>query len=187
MTSADRPFAWPELISLVVFDFDGVMTDNRVLVFDDGREAVMCNRGDGLGIDHLRAAGIAMVILSTERNPVVAMRARKLKLPVLHGLADKAATLVALLQKLSVPPAEVAYIGNDTNDLGCLKLVGLPIAVADAHADIASAVRLTLDRNGGDGAVRQFADLLLHAVAQGHTSLRTDVIQRISQLEGLET
>ena len=71
---------WPDPVALVVFDFDGVMTDNRVLVFSDGTEAVMCHRGDGLGIDRLREAEVPMLILSTETNPVVAARARKLKL-----------------------------------------------------------------------------------------------------------
>ncbi len=156
---------WPPSVDLVVFDFDGVMTDNRVLVFQDGSEAVVCSRADGLGLDRLREAGVEMMILSTETNPVVAARARKLRMPVIHGQKDKAATLAALLAERGTDPARVVYVGNDANDLGCLAMVGLPVAVADAVPEVIATARWVLTRNGGDGAVREFCDHLANHLA----------------------
>jgi 3-deoxy-D-manno-octulosonate 8-phosphate phosphatase (KDO 8-P phosphatase) len=152
---------WPDRIDLVVFDFDGVMTDNTVLVTVNGDEAVRCNRSDGWGIKNLRDAGVEMMILSTEAHPVVGARARKLDLPCLQGLVDKAAALADELGRRGVDPAHVVYLGNDTNDLGCFRLVGLPVAVRDAHPEATAEVRHVLDRRGGDGAVRELCDLIL--------------------------
>lgn len=151
---------WPSKIELVVFDFDGVMTDNAVFVSDDGREMVRCNRSDGWGIKMLRDAGIEMMILSTEEHPVVSARARKLKLRCMQGVAEKAAALAEELGRRGIDPAHVVYLGNDTNDLGCFALVGLPVAVADAHPDVLSAVRHVLTNRGGEGAVRELCDLI---------------------------
>jgi N-acylneuraminate cytidylyltransferase len=153
-----------DAIDLVVFDFDGVMTDNRVLVFQDGTEAVFCNRADGLGIDRLREAGMKMLILSTEKNSVVAARARKLQIPVAHGESDKSSYLVSYLAKNKIDPSRVAYVGNDTNDLGCLSLVGLPVVVADAAPEVRHVAKWILSRKGGDGAVREFCDRLCNPV-----------------------
>jgi|SRR3989339_763614 len=152
---------WPERLDLIVFDFDGVMTDGRVLVMADGSEGVMCNRSDGLGIDFLRDANIPMLILSTETNPVVAARARKLQLPVIHGVKDKAALLAQHLSDHGISPANVAFVGNDNNDLGCLKLAGLSVVVADAYPDVIEVADIILKNKGGHGAVREFCDLIL--------------------------
>jgi N-acylneuraminate cytidylyltransferase len=154
---------WPESVDLVVFDFDGVMTDNRVLVFPDGSEAVCCHRGDGLGIDRLRQAGVPMIVLSTEKNAVVAVRARKLQIPVVHGLSDKAEFLVEFLAERAIDPRRVAYIGNDVNDLDAMSLVGLPVAVADAVPEVRALAKWVLARKGGEGAVREFCDELLRS------------------------
>lgn len=152
---------WPQRIDLVVFDFDGVLTDNTVLVSEAGDEAVRCDRSDGWGIGRLREAGIDMLILSTEEHPVVSARARKLKLPCLQGVADKGAALAAELARRGIDAANVVYLGNDANDLGCFALAGLPVAVADAHPEAIAAVRLVLSRPGGRGAVRELCDLVL--------------------------
>ena len=152
---------WPARLRLVVFDFDGVMTDNGVLVDDRGGEAVRCDRGDGWGVARLRDAGVPMMVLSTEQHPVVAARCAKLGLPCVQGCGDKAAALSALLAERGIDPAEVAYVGNDVNDLGCLRLVGMPVAVADSHPEVLAACKLVLTRPGGRGAVREFCDLLL--------------------------
>jgi N-acylneuraminate cytidylyltransferase len=157
-----RPAAvWPERIDLVVFDFDGVMTDNTVTVTEKGDEAVRCHRGDGWGISCLREAGVPMLILSTEANPVVTARARKLDLPSLQGIADKRAALMEYLAEHGVDRASVVYVGNDANDAGCLDLVGLPVVVADATPEAAAHARLVLSRPGGDAAVRELCDLVL--------------------------
>lgn len=157
---------WPERISLVIFDFDGVMTDNRVYLNQDGLETVACNRGDGWGIGLLRRAGVKMMVLSTEPNPVVLARCRKLKLDCHHGIADKGAYLSDYLANGGIDPAEAVYLGNDSNDLACLKLVGLPAAVADAHPSILPYCKLILSRPGGDGAVRELCDLILDRVGK---------------------
>ena len=153
--------AWPRQVALVVFDFDGVMTDNAVQVDQDGRESVRCLRSDGLGIDDLRRAGIPAMVLSTESNPVVRARCEKLRLPVEQAVSDKGAFLRQYLAGKAIDPAAVIYVGNDTNDLGCFEVVGFPIAVADAHPAVKAAARIVLASAGGQGAVREVCDRLI--------------------------
>ena len=155
---------WPAHVQLVVFDFDGVMTDNTVWVNVHGGETVRCDRGDGWGIARLRDAGVPMVVLSTEEHAVVAARCAKLKLPCVQGSGDKAASLAALLAERGIEPADVIYVGNDVNDLSCLRMVGMPVAVGDAHPEVMAASKLVLTTKGGRGAVREFCDLLLAAL-----------------------
>lgn len=154
------PIPWPPRVELVVFDFDGVMTDNTVIVGYDGAEAVICHRGDGWGIARLREIGIPMLVLSTESNPVVAARCAKLQIPCHQGVGDKVAYLTHYLHEHNIPTAHVIYIGNDVNDLGCLQLVGLPVAVADAHPQVLGLARWILGQPGGHGAVREFCERL---------------------------
>lgn len=154
---------WPSDIELVVFDFDGVMTDNKVEVTADGDEFVKCNRSDGLGIDHLRDANIPMIVLSTEKHPIVKVRCEKLQLPCHQGIGNKAQYLTEYLQKENIDAAKVAYLGNDLNDLECLHMVGFPVVVADADPSVLGAARIVLSTPGGQGAVREFSDKLLAA------------------------
>ena len=151
----------PSKVALVVFDFDGVMTDDRVWVDQDGRESVAAHRGDGMGIALLRKAGIPAVVLSTEPNPVDADRCKKLQLPVQQDLKDKANALRKLLAERQVNPAQVVYLGNDINDLPCFPLVGCAVVVADAHPTARAAADLVLEHNGGHGAVRELVDMIL--------------------------
>ena len=148
-------------VELLVLDFDGVMTDNRVLVGQDGAEAVWCHRGDGWGIARLKEAEVEVVVLSTEANPVVAARCRKLGVECIQGCDDKLSTLQAMVQQHSLEPEQVAYLGNDVNDLACMRWVGVPIAVADALPEVQAVSRLVTTRPGGQGAVRQVADWIL--------------------------
>ena len=148
----------PRNIRLVVFDFDGVMTDNRVWVNERGEEWVACNRSDGLGLEMLRRLGLELLVLSTERNGVVAARCRKLGVACEQGLADKAARLVTLLHERGIDASDVIYVGNDVNDLGCMRAVGCAVAVADAHPDARRAAHILLSRDGGHGAVREICD-----------------------------
>ncbi|MET0934078.1 MAG: acylneuraminate cytidylyltransferase, partial [Mycetocola sp.] len=155
-------------VDAVVTDFDGVHTDNRVWVTEDGRESVLAHRGDGMGISLLRAAGIPVLILSTEANPVVAARAKKLRVEVQHGVADKASALRDWAASVDIPLSRIAYLGNDVNDLGCLDIVGWPVVVADAHPDVLPSARIVLAGNGGDGAVRELTDLILSERTPSH-------------------
>ncbi|MGC9495319.1 cytidylyltransferase domain-containing protein [Streptomyces sp. WG7] len=160
---ASRPGALPtaEDIDAVVLDFDGTQTDDRVLIDSDGREFVSVHRGDGLGIAALRRSGLTMLILSTEVNPVVAARARKLKLPVLHGIDRKDLALKQWCEEQGIAPERVLYVGNDVNDLPCFALVGWPVAVASAHDVVRGAARAVTTASGGDGAIREIAGWIL--------------------------
>lgn len=156
----------PQQVDLVVFDFDGVMSDNRVWVAEDGREMVAANRSDSIGIRNLREAGISSIILSTEVNPVVSARARKIKMPVVQGQEDKAAALRAILVEREIDSSRVVYVGNDTNDLPCFPLVACFVAVADAQPAVLRQADLILSRAGGHGAVRELCDLLVARISR---------------------
>ncbi|WOX12061.1 N-acylneuraminate cytidylyltransferase [Streptomyces sp. N50] len=160
---ADRPGSLPTAddIDAVVLDFDGTQTDDRVLIDSDGREFVAVHRGDGLGIAALRKSGLKMLILSSEQNPVVAARARKLQLPVLHGIDRKDLALKQWCEEQGIAPERVLYVGNDVNDLPCFALVGWPVAVASAHDVVRGAARAVTTVPGGDGAVREIASWIL--------------------------
>ncbi|MET9515905.1 acylneuraminate cytidylyltransferase [Streptomyces sp. NPDC002994] len=148
-------------IDAVVIDFDGTQTDDRVLIDSEGRELVAVHRGDGLGIAALRNAGLKLLILSTEQNAVVAARARKLRIPVLHGIDRKDLALKQWCEEQGVAPERVLYAGNDVNDLSCLALVGWPVAVANAHDTVRAAARAVTTVPGGDGAIREMAAWIL--------------------------
>jgi N-acylneuraminate cytidylyltransferase len=151
----------PSSIDLVVLDFDGVLTDNRVLVFSDGQEAVTCDRADGLGISRVRRLGIPIVVLSTEANPVVASRCRKLELECLQGVDDKLAALRRIANERGAELSNTVYVGNDVNDLSCLKVVGCAVVPADTHPGLHPYAHFVLASAGGRGAVRELCDLIL--------------------------
>jgi YrbI family 3-deoxy-D-manno-octulosonate 8-phosphate phosphatase len=152
-------------IRLAVFDFDGVFTNNRVIVSEDGEESVVCNRSDGLGLRRLESAKVQTLILSTETNPVVMHRARKLKIRCIHGVEDKAGTLREEAARMGIPLRQVAFVANDINDSGCLQAVGLPVVVADAWPEVRPLARWVLKRRGGEGAVREFCDAVWRAAS----------------------
>ncbi|MFC9247255.1 cytidylyltransferase domain-containing protein [Streptomyces sp. NPDC057136] len=155
------PLPTREDIDAVVLDFDGTQTDDRVFIDSDGRETVAVHRGDGLGIAAMRKAGLPLLILSTEQNPVVAARARKLKIPVLHGIDRKDEALKQWCEEQSIAPERVLYVGNDVNDLPCFGLAGWPVAVASAHDSVRAAARAVTTTPGGFGAIREIAAWLL--------------------------
>lgn len=154
-----------EDIGLIVYDFDGVMTDNRVFVREDGLESVAANRGDGLGVGMIRKLGIEQFILSTEVNPVVRKRAEKLKLECIHGSSDKVAALAGLADEKGVDLTKVLFVGNDVNDLGAMKSAGIRVAPADAHADVLAVADLVTHARGGFGVIRELADVLTKSFA----------------------
>lgn len=155
------PYNLPAKIDMIVLDFDGVLTDNRVWVDENGVERVAAHRGDGMGISRLKQAGYEVVILSTESNPVVSARAAKLGLAVHQGIEDKGSALKNLLAEKKIDPDNVVYVGNDVNDLPCFPLVGCAAAVADAHPEVLAQADLVLKSKGGYGAVRELSDLIL--------------------------
>ncbi|MFD7431105.1 cytidylyltransferase domain-containing protein [Streptomyces sp. NPDC059818] len=160
-------------IDAVVLDFDGTQTDDRVLIDADGRETVAVHRGDGLGIAALRRAGLPLLILSTEQNPVVAARAHKLRVPVLHGIDRKDLALKQWCDEQSIAPERVMYVGNDVNDLPCFALAGWPVAVASAHDSVRAAARAVTVTPGGFGAIREIAAWLLGPTLTDHLSTPT--------------
>jgi YrbI family 3-deoxy-D-manno-octulosonate 8-phosphate phosphatase len=150
----------PQRISAVVLDFDGVFTDNQVLVSQDGREAVSCNRSDAFGLAACRAAGVPIIVMSTETNPVVQARCDKLRLPYIQGLADKGAQLASWVAANALDPKTVVYVGNDINDVDCLRMVGCAVVPADAHESILPLATIILEAKGGHGAVREICTLV---------------------------
>lgn len=148
-------------VDAVVLDFDGTQTDDRVVIDQDGRETVTVHRGDGLGVAALRRAGIGVLILSAERNGVVSARARKLGVPVRHGVEAKGPALAQWCTEQGHALDRTVYLGNDVNDLPCFDLVGWPVAVADAHDAVRARARVVTTATGGNGAVREVASWLL--------------------------
>ena len=148
-------------INLLILDFDGVLTDNKVYVFEDGREAVVCHRGDGWGIRMLQSAGIEVIILSTETNAVVSARAEKLNVACIQDCEDKASAVQSIIDARSISGDKIMYVGNDTNDIDAMQLVGHCVAPADAHPQIRAIATMVTDSSGGQGVVRELADLLV--------------------------
>jgi YrbI family 3-deoxy-D-manno-octulosonate 8-phosphate phosphatase len=158
---SERLALLPDRLDALAFDFDGVFTDDRVTVLGEDREAVVCSRGDGMGIEMLRKAGWPMVVLSKETHPIVSARCAKLGLECRQGIDDKLPALRQWLEGRGLTPGRTAYVGNDINDLACLTAVGCPVAVADAHPEAARAARIILEKPGGRGALRELAELIL--------------------------
>ena len=142
-------------------DFDGVFTDNRALVFEDGSEAVFVSRADGMGISHLREANFPMVVISSERNPVVSARCKKLQVECLQGVDHKLPALKQWAAKNGLYLDEIAYVGNDINDVECMEAAGVGIAPSDAHPAATAVANLVLSAAGGHGAIREISDAIL--------------------------
>ena len=149
-------------LEAVVFDFDGVFTDNVVRVNQNGVESVSCWRSDGLGLKRIADLNVKTLILSTEENPVVTVRA-------------KAHALQIWVNRNNLEIKRVAYVGNDINDVPAFKVVGFPVAVGDAYPEILPHVLYRTVKLGGRGAVREVCDLIFHAKQGGLNGLKTYV------------
>ncbi len=159
---SNKKRAFPEKISLVLMDFDGVMTDDRVWVDENGHEMVVAHRGDGMGVAMVQQKlGIDLIVISKEKNPVVARRCEKLHVLYHQGVDKKSTVIDTILAERNLDKKEVVYIGNDINDLECFEKVGFRVCPADAHEVIRRKADLVLRKPGGMGAVREFCDLLL--------------------------
>lgn len=150
-------------VELIAFDFDGVFTDNSVYVTQDGIESVRCWRSDGLGLARLRSVGVQAFIISTEANPVVSVRASKLKLPCKQDIEDKAQTILGTCRDLGISPDKTMFVGNDINDIPAFQSIGVPVAVADAYPEVDPYVVHRTEKPGGFGAVREICDLVFFA------------------------
>ena len=157
-----RRRAFPGRPKAVVFDFDGVMTDDTVWISSDGAETVRCSRSDGQGVNRARRAGLRMLVLSSEKNPVVKARADKLGVEVIQGTGvfRKAEVLSRWLADEGIQPGEVVFMGNDLNDVECMRLVGFAIAPSSASAEAKAAADMVTSAPGGNGAVREALDFI---------------------------
>ena len=151
-------------VRALVLDVDGVLTDGGMYYGPAGEGLKRFNVKDGLGLRLIGEAGLEIALISGENSEILKRRAEKLKIAnVFVGVEDKLATLKEFLAPRQIGLDEVAYVGDDLNDLGVLGAVGLPIAVSDAVAPVRKAAKWTTTRRGGDGAVREVCDLLLSA------------------------
>ena len=148
-------------IKLLVLDFDGVMTDNKVIVDENGKESVICNRSYGFGIELLKKAGIDVIVISKEKNKVVSARCKKLNIDCIQSIDKKIVVLQKEIEKKNLLVENVCFIGNDINDIECIKFVGIGIAVNDAYEDVKSISDYITRKKGGEGAIREICDLIL--------------------------
>ena len=149
-------------VKFIVFDFDGVFTDNNVYTDQNGNESVISSKFDGFGLKKIKDLGISLFILSTEKNKVVEKRAKKLEIDFLQGLSseEKAIELKKLVENNNLDYDSVAYMGNDINDIQCLADCGLPIVVNDCHPEVIKYADYITDTKGGHGAVREVCDII---------------------------
>ena len=145
-------------IDLIIFDFDGVLTNNKVSIDQKGNELVSCNRGDGLGFDVLRKLKKSTYIISTEKNPVVTVRAKKLNVPVLQGVNDKSQALTRLSEEAGIALNRILYLGNDLNDYYAMQLCGYSVCPFDSHPKIKKIASIVLNTCGGEGVVRELLE-----------------------------
>ena len=145
-------------IDSIIFDFDGVFTDNHVYLSQDGTEAVRCSRCDGIGVRMLKSVSDKICVLSTESNEVVSRRAQKLDIDVHQSIIDKASYLeTVLVPKYGLDLEKVLYIGNDINDIGCMRLCGFSVCPSDSNPLVFKEVDHVLSSRGGDGIALEIA------------------------------
>ena len=149
-------------IQLFVYDFDGVMTDNKVYVDQKGNEMVQVNRADGLGVAEIKKFEIAQLIISTEKNSVISVRAGKLDIPFLQGIDNKKNTLINYCRENDITLEKVVYVGNDINDKEAMETVGITFCPADAHDSIKDISNHVLKTKGGEGVIRELLDFIIN-------------------------
>ena len=153
-----------ESVRLAAFDVDGVFTDGRLYLSDEGIETKTFNTQDGFGVRRLLDAGVAVAVISGRESAAVEHRMRELDVPfVVQGCRDKVAALEAIIAKLGITARECAFVGDDIPDLAALEHVGVSFAVANATATVKRACDFTTSAAGGAGAVREICDMLLAA------------------------
>ena len=151
-----------ENIEAIVMDFDGVLTDNYVYLSEDGLEMVRCNRSDGMAIKALREKGLKLFILSSEENKVVKTRADKLSIRAIYGIQNKLSALKELSIEESFNLSSTLYVGNDVNDLNCMKACKFSACPIDSHQSIKKISTLKLKSKGGGGVIRELTEEILN-------------------------
>jgi len=160
-------------IQIVATDVDGVLTDAGMYYSESGDELKKFNTRDGMGLKLLQKEGLVTAIVTQERTKLVARRAEKLTIPELHqGVMDKLSVIRAMAERHGVSLEQVAYIGDDVNDLEALKAVGFSAAPADALLEIIESVDHVCCKKGGEGAVREIVDMILEARQRGREAKR---------------
>jgi 3-deoxy-D-manno-octulosonate 8-phosphate phosphatase (KDO 8-P phosphatase) len=145
-------------VKLIVLDFDGVLTNNKVLLNDQGEEFVSCSRADGLAFDALRILKVQTIILSTEKNKVVSSRAKKLQVECFQGIKNKKDKLIELIKKYKLNKSEVLFVGNDINDISAMSLCELTFCPSDSHEAVKNIAKVVLRTKGGEGVVREILE-----------------------------
>lgn len=151
-------------IKLVILDVDGVMTDGRIVIDDNGVETRNFDIKDGMGVVVLMMCGVDVAIITSKKSGAVRHRAEELKIKRFHeGIKKKTEPYEEMLKEMNISDAQVAYVGDDLVDLSMMKRVGLPIAVNDAVEDVKQHAAYITRARGGYGAVREVAEMILKA------------------------
>jgi len=147
-------------IKLIVLDFDGVLTDDKVTLNELNQESVTMHRGDGLAISYLKNKGYKVIVLSSEKSNLAKMRCKKLEIDCYNNIKSKIDFLKNYIMKNEFKSSETLYVGNDLNDLECMKFVGVPVSVANSNAKVLRNSKLILNTKGGEGAIRELSNFL---------------------------
>jgi len=148
-------------IDIFMFDFDGVLTNNLVHTNQDGQEFVSCSRSDGLAFDAFRKLKKTSLILSTEKSLVVSARAKKLKIPCIQGVSDKAEAIKNYVIEGSYDIEKILFVGNDINDFRAMEICGYSVCPSDSHYKIKQIADIVLESKGGEGVVRELVENVL--------------------------
>lgn len=168
-----------EEISLFATDVDGVLTDAGMYYSESGDEWKKFNTRDGMGIKLLQKAGLITAIVTQERTRLVARRAEKLAIPELHqGVMDKLSVIREMAARHRLSLQQVAYIGDDVNDIEALKAVGFSAAPADGIPQVLKVVDYICQKKGGEGAVRELAELILQSRVEVKADKRRGRVRR---------
>ena len=148
-------------LKVIFFDFDGVFTNNKVFISENGEESVVCYRGDGIGISELAKMGYDLYVLSSEINPLVKKRCEKLKIKCFNSVDNKGTLINEILKSKLLKKENAAFIGNDINDITAFQSVSLAIGVNDRNNLIDDYISYLTDESGGNGAVREVCDKII--------------------------
>ncbi len=155
-----------EKLKIIFFDFDGVFTNNKVIVSETGEESVVCYRGDGIGINQLIRLGYDLCVISSEINPLVKKRCKKLQIKCMHSVENKGILINQILKSKFLKKENAAFVGNDINDITAFQSVSLTIGVNDRNKLIDNYIGYLTDRNGGNGAVREICDKIVSLIEE---------------------